>query len=306
MKTLAAAFVTALAALVGAGAAQATHGPPPWTGGIDVETAAERRIGVVASEIARRPGSGGICMSPTEWATLAAASDLDPARWDAAVPIIGGVSADFMIVAPHICTPLDEFLARPARVGQKACQTGTRIEYRTKYRTKRYRVTVRKRVKVGGTWRSKPVRVWRTRRVAVRVAVKVPVYAECAGYRATVYALQTIGHEATHIGGVYDEAAAECYGMQLTPLVANRFGATPTFSFEIGADYLPLYIEFTRGNAPYETPHCHDGGLLDLFPNETGWPTPRSSSALATPLRRLMSLRNPLVSADAFFGRLPK
>lgn len=109
-------------------------------------------------------------------------------------------------------------------------------------------------------------------------------YRDCASYRATIESIETVAHEAVHVAGVTDEPAAECFGVQLTPFAAFRLGATPQFALEIGRDYLPVYRRFTRVNPKYRTRQCHDGGPLDLWPEQRGWPAPRAQALTVPPL----------------------
>ena len=276
-------LLAALAGLVGtalaATPAHAAHsGVPPWTSGLTVQSPTELRISGVAAEIARHAAET-VCPSPTEWPGVA--TELDFAADVAGVAEIGG---SLMILRPEICSLVDDFIGSPRREGQKVCQTGMRTEHRTEYRQERYRVTVRKRVRVGGRLRWMRVQVWRTRRVPVSVAVQVPVMGTCRLYAATLEAVGTVSHEAIHLAGVEDEPASECFGMQLVALVANRLGATAQFAVEMANDYPALvYVPFVTEFPEYASGECRDGGRLDLFPERAGWPVPIGARASAFP-----------------------
>src|SRR5919202_5307403 len=44
------------------------------------------------------------------------------------------------------------------------------------------------------------------------------------------WAASALAHESYHLGGVRNEAAAECYGLQSTALVARRLPASPAYA----------------------------------------------------------------------------
>ena len=114
-------------------------------------------------------------------------------------------------------------------------------------------------------------------------------HGRCARYSELVDAIQTIGHETAHVAGVVNEAAAECAGLQLAPLVASGLGATSGFAYEIGRDYLPLYRLGASTNAEYATDRCFDGGPYDLWPSLRGWPTPAFATAAGSHRLRVVA-----------------
>jgi hypothetical protein len=87
---------------------------------------------------------------------------------------------------------------------------------------------------------------------------------------ATARALSTLAHEAYHLAGVRDEAAAECYGVQTVDFVAERLGAAA----EQGR-MVAVWAERTSARThpeEYHSPECRAGGALDLTPRTPLWP----------------------------------
>ena len=84
------------------------------------------------------------------------------------------------------------------------------------------------------------------------------------------WATSALAHESHHLGGVRNEAAAECYGLQSTALVARRLHAPSAY-----AQQLATYT-FWNVRPPvdygYFSPECRDGGTLDLHPASSIWP----------------------------------
>jgi hypothetical protein len=84
------------------------------------------------------------------------------------------------------------------------------------------------------------------------------------------WATSALVHEAYHLRGVRNEAAAECYGLQSTALAAERLGAPAGY-----AERLATYT-FWNVRPPvdygYFSPECRDGGTLDLRPAVSAWP----------------------------------
>lgn len=84
------------------------------------------------------------------------------------------------------------------------------------------------------------------------------------------WAVSALAHESFHLAGVMDEAAATCYGLQATGVVASSLGATP--------DYAQTLEDYTFWNVRppvdggYFSPDCRDGGRFDLDPASSRWP----------------------------------
>lgn len=248
--------VAACAGLLAPAGAAAATGPAPWEGGAAVVSPLELKIAQWTSAVVERPAAA-FCDSAEEWAARAAAFGFVPAELAGVVPFPEVGLPDRMFLAPETCEPANEFLQAPTREAQK-CQAGTRAETRTQ----RYTVVVRRN--------GRRVRVKRTR----RMVVQVPVYEACETYHQRIYAVATAAHEAMHVLGVGDEAAAECFAFQMVTPLSAYFGAKTAFAYEIGRDYVPLYALNQQYAPAYWTPDCRDGGPLDLFRNTAGWPTP--------------------------------
>jgi hypothetical protein len=245
--------------------AVAHHGPDPWEGGAAVVSPLEAKIAAWTSALAQRPAAA-YCQSADEWNAVAAQFGVPADQLLGLVPWPPSGQPDHMLLSPATCTNANEFLAAPVREGQKACQIGTRLELRAE----RYTVKVTRLVRVKGKLVRRVVRVKRTR----QVQVEVPVYELCSTYVARIDALMTVAHEAMHVVGIGNEAAAECLALQALTPIAAAFGAKTVFAYEIGRDYLPLYALEQQQAPDYWTADCRDGGVLDLFPKATGWPTP--------------------------------
>lgn len=98
-------------------------------------------------------------------------------------------------------------------------------------------------------------------------------FGECDDWGAMLVAVHVLGHESIHLAGVVDEATADCLAVQLDALVAMQLGATGTFARTLARDY---WAQYYPAQAPaYRSAQCRDGGALDLFRADRGWPTPR-------------------------------
>ena len=83
-------------------------------------------------------------------------------------------------------------------------------------------------------------------------------------------ALHVLAHESSHLAGVRDEAAADCYGLQRTAFVAESLGADSTEARRLAQ--LALAMRRVTAPADYRSAECHDGGALDLDPGSSVWP----------------------------------
>ena len=86
----------------------------------------------------------------------------------------------------------------------------------------------------------------------------------------SVWAVHTLAHEAWHLAGVTSEAITECRALQTTAWTAVQLGATRREAHAV-ARYVALYM-YPSLPADYQSPHCRDGGDLDLRPQTTIWP----------------------------------
>ena len=87
--------------------------------------------------------------------------------------------------------------------------------------------------------------------------------------RAAV-AVNVLSHEAWHLRGVREEAAAQCYALQTNADTARRLGASPGEAAAI-ASWVDRRVQPALP-ADYRTSECHDGGPLDLHPQQASWP----------------------------------
>ena len=83
----------------------------------------------------------------------------------------------------------------------------------------------------------------------------------------TVFAISTVAHEAEHIGGVENEARAECFGLQQVPEAARALG------LDRGGRTLAWYAwRFSQSPKGYRSKECRPGGKLDRSPETRSWP----------------------------------
>lgn len=82
--------------------------------------------------------------------------------------------------------------------------------------------------------------------------------------------LHVLAHESSHLAGVRNEAAADCYGLQRTAFVAENLGADAAEARRLAV----IAVEERHVTAPddYRSPQCRAGGALDLDPGSEAWP----------------------------------
>jgi hypothetical protein len=83
-------------------------------------------------------------------------------------------------------------------------------------------------------------------------------------------AMHVLAHESSHLAGIRDEAAADCYGLQRTAFVAENLGADPAKAERLAR--LAVAERAVTAPADYRSSECHDGGALDLDPGSSVWP----------------------------------
>jgi len=88
--------------------------------------------------------------------------------------------------------------------------------------------------------------------------------------REAAIAVNVLSHEAWHLAGVRDEAATQCYALQTNAYTAIRLGASGDEARAISGFILREVQPALP--ADYRTRDCHDGGPLDLNPDEAFWP----------------------------------
>ena len=90
-----------------------------------------------------------------------------------------------------------------------------------------------------------------------------------------VHAVVTLAHESIHLRGEKDEAATQCYAVQLTARTAQLLGAVPAQAAAIGRYALARQRYMPPS---YQSSECRPGGALDLHPETRSWPTEISSA----------------------------
>lgn len=88
------------------------------------------------------------------------------------------------------------------------------------------------------------------------------------------FAITVLSHEATHLGGVRNEAETECYALQEGVGLGVRLGLSRTTARALMRAQLDRDLsDETVQRVDYRLPPgCHDGGSLDLRPNDPAFP----------------------------------
>jgi hypothetical protein len=85
-----------------------------------------------------------------------------------------------------------------------------------------------------------------------------------------IVSVHVLAHEAEHLAGYTSEAVAECRSVQTTEQAALLLGATAAQARALAVAYWTDVYPYMPD--AYRTPDCHDGGSLDLHPNDARWP----------------------------------
>jgi hypothetical protein len=199
-------------------------------------TTFEAKLAAAVEPIAGKPVS---VTCDTDWAAAVQAAGV---RADAGgFAIVGGDTAHVM---PSLCDAIARAEAMPL-----SC-TVTHL--------------VMRRQRVGGvTYR------WQT---SVASAARCPDGYFTAAAWVAVAAVWTLAHEATHLSGVADEAAADCRSMQHVEQVAVALGFDPQVARLMGSIAWSLYQTWPTVKPGYWSPDCRDGGALDVHPESGVWP----------------------------------
>jgi hypothetical protein len=84
------------------------------------------------------------------------------------------------------------------------------------------------------------------------------------------WAAHTLAHEAFHLRGFQDEGVTECYALQNTAFVAEELGVSTNEARQLQAW---LFVKgYPNEPQDYHSPHCYDGGPLDLRPQSPRFP----------------------------------
>lgn len=89
---------------------------------------------------------------------------------------------------------------------------------------------------------------------------------------ALAFAVGTLAHEAQHLRGTFNEAKAECYGMQAIAQTAELLGRTPLEGGFLAELYWRDDYHDEDRDPAYFSGECRNGGRLDLNPTRTAWP----------------------------------
>ena len=87
---------------------------------------------------------------------------------------------------------------------------------------------------------------------------------------AEIWAATVLAHESMHLAGEIREDIAECKAVQVTPLVAQRLGASEELARAIGG-YSWRYV-YPEAREDYRSLDCFSGGPYDLRPADPRWP----------------------------------
>ncbi len=88
--------------------------------------------------------------------------------------------------------------------------------------------------------------------------------------REVARALHVLAHESSHLAGVRDEAAADCFGLQRTAVAAEELGADPAEGKRLAR--IALAERAVTAPSDYRSAECRDGGALDLDLISSTWP----------------------------------
>ncbi len=89
---------------------------------------------------------------------------------------------------------------------------------------------------------------------------------------ALAFSVATLAHEAQHLRGIFNEAKAECYGMQSITAAAEALGRSREEGRYLSLLYWRYQYHDERRDPAYVSDDCRDGGRLDLRSNTNVWP----------------------------------
>ena len=85
-----------------------------------------------------------------------------------------------------------------------------------------------------------------------------------------IISVHVLAHESEHLAGYTSESVAECRSVQTTEQAAALLGASPAQARALAVIYARDI--YPRMPDDYRTTECHDGGTLDLRPDDPRWP----------------------------------
>jgi hypothetical protein len=89
---------------------------------------------------------------------------------------------------------------------------------------------------------------------------------------AVAFSVATLAHEAQHLRGIFNEAKAECYGMQAITRTAQLLGRSEAEGRYLAELYWRDEYHDEDRDPAYVSGECRDGGRLDLSPTSNVWP----------------------------------
>jgi hypothetical protein len=233
--------------------------------------------------------------------SLLTETDVTP-RWDVAAPfakagiavVAATVAASIVVATATAETPLDDARRLPTVAGPSAesrieprfsrvagLLAGRRAEVRCWSRADWKRLASQRtswihRGRRLGRWSAyaKKERVHMSPDICASLArlsyQQIPVQRD-VWPGALAWSVAMLAHESQHVKGIYNEATAECYGMQSITAAAEALGRT-----EAEGRYL-AWLYWTEAYPKHSDPaylsdECRDGGRLDLRPQSAIWP----------------------------------
>jgi len=210
-------------------------------------------------------GVGALLVATSVLSTATAQTPLDDAR---PLPVLAGVQARSH-VEPRLSRALSVLAGHPAQArcwSQDDWQRLSKQRHawprhdRRLGRWSAYASVDGKRAHFSPT-----LCAWLSRLVYQRVPARDDVWPA-----ALAYSVATLAHEAQHLRRVFNEAKAECYGMQSIPEATLALGRSNAEGRYLAAIY--WRYQYHRHNSTYVSDECRNGGRLDLRPGVNVWP----------------------------------
>jgi hypothetical protein len=87
---------------------------------------------------------------------------------------------------------------------------------------------------------------------------------------ALAWSVAALAHEAQHVAGRFDEATAECHGMQSIAQAASMLGYRERDARYLATVYWKRFSPWLSKS--YRSSECQSGGRLDMRPRDDRWP----------------------------------
>jgi hypothetical protein len=91
--------------------------------------------------------------------------------------------------------------------------------------------------------------------------------------RSVAWAFKNLTHEAIHVAGVTNEAATECYAIQLMAQTFSNLGLGRRYGERVARLSWSRYPRMRKIGPIYWTQKCQNDGPLDLRPGNARWPS---------------------------------